>query len=155
MDADGRELWMLAHKYEVEGVKEWLLKRGISVESVCAAANFACESVEGVCDGLLEACREHGSWSVPKLGERALCGVRAEAAGELLRAHAENVHLGRACDVGERLRYAERWVRANEAVGVGGKAESKAGKRQGARLVGMLELNRLRACMPEKTINLM
>ena len=55
-DVDGRELWMLAEKYEVDGIKPWLVQHAITVESVCAAAHFACMCAEGVCEGLLEAC---------------------------------------------------------------------------------------------------
>ena len=142
--ADGRELWMLAHKYEVEGVKEWLMKHGITAESVCAAASFACESVADVCEGLLEACRKHASWSLPKVREGALAGVGVGAARELLRAHAEDVHLGRACDVAEGFRYIERWARANQpGCGVTSQGEDEAVKKQAASLVDMLELSRL------------
>ena len=143
-EADGRELWMLAHKYEVEGVKEWLMKHAITAESVCAAACFACECEADVCEGLLEACRKHASWSLPKVRESALAGVGVGAAGELLRAHAENVHLGRACDVAEGYRYAERWARANQlGCGASIERENKALKKQAASLVDMLELSRL------------
>ena len=50
-EADARELWLLAHKYEMDGVQEWLLKHGITVDSVCVAASFTCECVADVCDG--------------------------------------------------------------------------------------------------------
>ncbi len=140
-EADARELWLLAHKYEVDGVKEWLLKHGITADSVCAAASFACECVADVCDGLLEACRELASVSLPKVRESALCGVSADAALELLRAHAENEHLGRACDVGEGFRYVQRWARANEVLAV----ENKTIKKEAKRLTGTLELSLLPA----------
>ncbi len=139
--ADARELWLLAHKYEVDGVKEWLLKHGITVDSVCAATSFACECVAGVCDGLLEACRKHASCSLPKVRERALCGVRADVALELLRAHAENEHLGRACDVGEGFRYVQRWACANKGLAV----ENKTAHKEAERLSGVLELSVLPA----------
>ncbi len=139
--ADARELWVLAHKYEVDGVKEWLLKHGITVDSVCAAASFACECVADVCDGLLEECQKLASWSLPKVEESALCGVRADVAMELLRAHAENQHLGRACDVGEGFRYVQRWARANEGLAV----ENKTVRKEAERLTEMLELSLLPA----------
>ncbi len=139
--ADARELWLLAHKYEVDGVKEWLLKHGITVDSVCAAASFACECVADVCDGLLEACRNHASWSLPKVRESALCGVTADVALELLRAHAENEHLGRACDVGEGFRFAQRWACANEGRAV----ENKTVSKEAERLSRTLELSLLPA----------
>ena len=134
---------MLAHKYEVEGVKELLLRHGITAESVCAAASFACESVADVGDGLLEACRKHASWSLPKVRERALAGVTVGAAGELVRAHAENPHLGRVCDVAEGFRFVERWVRANQDALANSEAENKAVQEQAESLVDMLELSRL------------
>jgi hypothetical protein len=140
-EADARELWLLSHKYEVDGVKEWLLKHGITVDSVCAAASFACDCVADVCDGLLEACRKHASWSLPKVRESALCGVRVDVALELLRAHAENAHLGRACDVAEGFRYAQRWACANEGLAV----ENKTVHKEAERLSGMLELSLLPA----------
>jgi hypothetical protein len=139
--ADARELWLLAHKYEVHGVKEWLLKHGITEDSMCAAASFACECVEDVCDGLLEACRKHASWSLPKVRESALCGVSADVALELLRAHAENEHLGRACDVVEGFRYVQRWACANEGLAV----DNKTVHKEAERLSGMLELSVLPA----------
>jgi hypothetical protein len=129
---------MLAHKYEVKGVKEWLLEHGITVDSVCAAASFACESVQDVCDGLLEACRKHASWSLPKVSEGALAGVPARAARELLRAHTENLHLGRVCDVAEGFKYVQRWVRTNEGSGM-----FTSAKKGAESLVEMLELSRL------------
>jgi hypothetical protein len=138
-DADGREVWMLAHKYEVNGVKEWLLEHGITVDSVCAAASFACESVQDVCDGLLEACRKHASWSLPKVSEGALVGVPARAARELLGAHTENIHLGRVCDVAEGFKYVQRWVRTNERSGMFTSAKKEAAES----LMEMLELSRL------------
>jgi hypothetical protein len=137
-DADGREVWMLAHKYEVKGVKEWLVEHGITVDSVCAAASFACKSVPDVCDGVLEACRKHASWSLPKLSEGGLVGVPAQAARELLQAHIENIHLGRVCDVAEGFKYVQRWVRSNEGRGMFTSAEGAAES-----LVEMLELSRL------------
>ena len=125
----------------MDGVKEWLLKHAITVDSVCAAASFACECVAGVCDGLLEACRKHASCSLPKVRERALCGVRADVALELLRAHAENEHLGRACDVVEGFRYVQRWACANEGLAV----DNKTVHKEAERLSGMLELSVLPA----------
>ncbi len=140
-EADARELWLLAHKYEVDGVKEWLLKYGITVESVCAAVSFACDCVADVCDGLLEACRKHASWSLPKVRESALCGVSADVALELLRAYAENEHLGRACDVVEGFRYVKRWASVNEGLAV----EDKTVHKEAERLSGTLELSLLPA----------
>jgi hypothetical protein len=45
---DGRELWVLAERYEVYGIKPWLVQHAITVENVCAAAHFACMCAEGV-----------------------------------------------------------------------------------------------------------
>ncbi len=95
-------------RYEVEGIKEFLSKYGITAKSACAAAQFACDCVEGVCEGLLEACREHASWRLPKYDEAVLQGVGARAAGELLQAHAANPYLGRTCDIVEGFKYVER-----------------------------------------------
>jgi hypothetical protein len=129
---------MLAHKYEVKGVKEWLVEHGITVDSVCAAMSFACDSVQDVSDGLLEGCQKHASWSLTKLSEGGLVGVPALAARELLRAHAENQHLGRVCDVAEGFKYVQRWVRSNEGRGMFTSAEEAAES-----LIEMLELSRL------------
>jgi hypothetical protein len=123
----------------VDGVKEWLLKHGITVNSVCAAASFACECVSDVCDGLLEACRQLASWSLPKVRKSALCGVRADAVLKLLQAQTENEHLGRACDVGEGFRFAQRWACANEEPAV----ENMPVHKEAVRLSGMLELSLL------------
>jgi hypothetical protein len=125
----------------VDGVKEWLLKHGITTDSVCAAASFACDCVADVCDGLLEACRKHASWSLPKVRESALRGVSADVALELLRAHAENKHLGRPCDVVEGFRYVQRWACVNEGLAV----DSKTVHKEAKRLSGMLELSVLPA----------
>jgi hypothetical protein len=131
---------MLSDRYEVDGIKEFLSQPGITAESACAAAQFACDCAEGVCEGLLEACREHASWSLPKYDEAALKGVGARAVGELLRAHASNLYLGRTCDIVEGFNYVERWVRANRDEG-GDENSDVVGHAQ--ELMGMLDLKRL------------
>jgi hypothetical protein len=130
-------------------VKEWLLKHGITADSMCAAASFACECVADVCDGLLEACRGLASSSLPKVKEGALCGVRADAMFELLRAYAENEYLGRACDVAEGFMCVQRWARANAGVGVENK---DAVHKEAMRLTEMLELSLLPASFLSKHV---
>jgi hypothetical protein len=138
--ADGRELWMLSDRYEVEGIKEFLSEQGITAKSACAAAQFACDCAEGVCEGLLEACRKHASWSLPKYDQASLACVGVRAAGELLRAHATNPYLGRTCDIVEGFKYVERWARANRDDGDDNDFDAVE---QAQELVGMLDLSRL------------
>jgi hypothetical protein len=76
--------------------------------------------------------------SFAKLSEGGLVGVPARAARELLRAHAENPHLGRACDVAEGFKYVQRWVRSNE-----GRGMFSSAKKGAESLMEMLELTRL------------
>jgi hypothetical protein len=116
MVADGRELWMLADKYEVDGVKQWLVKHAINMESVCAAAQFACACVDGLCDGMLESCKEHASRSLPRIKECDLAGVGLAAATELLSAHVQNGYLGRPCDVVEGFKFVQRWSAAQRSM---------------------------------------
>jgi hypothetical protein len=40
-EADGRELWLLAERYQIKGIKEWLMKKGIDEEGLFAAAQYA------------------------------------------------------------------------------------------------------------------
>jgi hypothetical protein len=40
-EADGRELWLLAERYRVQGVKEWLMFKGIDEEGLLAATQYA------------------------------------------------------------------------------------------------------------------
>jgi sugar lactone lactonase YvrE len=53
--ADGRELWVLAEMYEVEGMKEWLLEDGIDQWNLLAAYEFGLVP-EGYRDELKEKC---------------------------------------------------------------------------------------------------
>jgi hypothetical protein len=111
-DADGRELWILAEKYEVDKIKLSLVKHALTVENVCAAAHFACECEEAVCDGLLLACQDHASCSLPRVKECDLTGVGLAAAPELLRAYVQKMYLGRAGNVAEGFKFVQRWAAA-------------------------------------------
>ena len=53
--ADGRELWLLAEMYEVDGVREWLLTEGVDKESVFGAYEFGLVP-EGYRQDLRESC---------------------------------------------------------------------------------------------------
>jgi hypothetical protein len=39
--ADGRELWLLAERYQIKGIKEWLMDKGIDEDGLFAAAQYA------------------------------------------------------------------------------------------------------------------
>jgi hypothetical protein len=88
---DGRELWMLGDRYEVDRIKEWLLMHCITSRSACAAAQFACDCEEGVCESLLQACCTHARTHLRSYGIASLKGICARAAGELLRAYVSKV----------------------------------------------------------------
>ncbi len=141
-DVDGRELWMLAEKYEVDGVKRWLLKHAITLQSVCAAAQFACMCVEGVCDDLLKACQEYASWSLPRVQESDLVGVGLAAATELLRGYVQNEYLGRACEIAEGFKFVQKWAAAQRSM-PGHNETDEDIIRQARSLCELVELERL------------
>ncbi len=110
----------------------------ITTESVGAVMHFACECVEDVCEGLVQACCKHASWSLPQIDESALKGIGSVAAGHMLDSHAKNTFLGRTCDVMEGFKFVERWADANKSPEAEQQVVAAAGK-----LLKTLELNRL------------
>ncbi len=42
--ADGRELWILADAYKVRGMREWMVREAINVQSMPAVMHYALES---------------------------------------------------------------------------------------------------------------
>jgi hypothetical protein len=109
------ELWALSDFYDMQRIKEWLMKHAITAETVCAAINFAHKHPKEACKGLLEACREIAMLKLPRLSQDMLEGVGYEAARDLLQAHSQNPHLTRRCDVAEGFRFVERWYLANKS----------------------------------------
>jgi hypothetical protein len=55
-NADGRELWVLAEMYNVEGVRKWLAGEGINRGNVCAAYEFGQMSVGVERGEILKGC---------------------------------------------------------------------------------------------------
>jgi hypothetical protein len=114
--SDGRELWVLADLFQVDGIHDWLLDQGVTEDNVCAAAQYALETAPNGCgktERLMDACRKVASYGLARVPEGSLCGVSATAAQQLIVAHRDNAFLGRACDVTEELRFVDKWIRAN------------------------------------------
>lgn len=123
--ADGRELWVLGEMYEVGGLREWLLEKGIGKRSLLAACEFA-SMPEGVDRGvILERCAGIGEKQNWAFDEEVMRAASKEAVKGLATTIAK-----RACQPGERLgwryvqhafRVVEKWVRVNGgAMGGGG-----------------------------------
>jgi hypothetical protein len=57
-DADAAEVWLLAHMYDVNGIKEWISANCIDKSTIAAAMEFALSvaSASDVCPDLLKAC---------------------------------------------------------------------------------------------------
>jgi sugar lactone lactonase YvrE len=112
--ADGRELWLLAEMYEVEGMHEWLLEDGINEESVCAAYEFGLVP-EGYREEVREACRSLARRGLGGVGAGSLRGVGAKAMKGLVEALERN--RGRRKRVRQILlegfQLVERWWKVN------------------------------------------
>jgi hypothetical protein len=78
------ELWTLAHRFQVYGMKEWLTQNCLNDDCVCAAMHFACGCEDSaVCESLLQACRMYASCSLPRMSEASLKGIGGAAVCEL------------------------------------------------------------------------
>mmetsp|Transcript_643 Transcript_643/g.1359 ORF Transcript_643/g.1359 Transcript_643/m.1359 type:complete len:600 (-) Transcript_643:6-1805(-) len=137
--ADGRELWLLSELYTVRGIREWLLKDGITDSSIMAAFEFS-QVPEGERSEIAAACKDHASHGITGIDETALRGVKLEAAVEVMKArvHADLAGAGVWRVVKEGFEFAERWWQANEPPL--GPAVAREG---GMKLVAELDLGRL------------
>jgi hypothetical protein len=115
---DGRELWNLAHMYQVQGISDWLINYCINSKNVGAVAQFACECVDQVSGQLLAACQTKAFECLPELREQELQGIGPCAAMELLSAYMNyaNANPGRAHEVIEGFKFVSCWARANSGV---------------------------------------
>ena len=120
--ADGRELWILGEMYQVSGLREWLLGKGIGMGSLLGAAGFGVMPEGLNREGILERCVdvvEEGGWVVD---DGVLRGARREAIKGLV-VGAGRRGAGRRLgwrSVRDAFRMLDRWVDVNGGVMNGG-----------------------------------
>eukprot|EP00285_Hemiselmis_virescens_P017937 CAMPEP_0173380758 /NCGR_PEP_ID=MMETSP1356-20130122/3380_1 /TAXON_ID=77927 ORGANISM="Hemiselmis virescens, Strain PCC157" /NCGR_SAMPLE_ID=MMETSP1356 /ASSEMBLY_ACC=CAM_ASM_000847 /LENGTH=901 /DNA_ID=CAMNT_0014334461 /DNA_START=169 /DNA_END=2874 /DNA_ORIENTATION=- len=99
--ASWQEIWNLAVRYEVAGLKTWLAAN-IDSDTAAKAAEMGADAQE---HGLLEACFSYAADSLPQMPEESLKGVRACVALNLMVGHPAPV---------ERFKFAQLWCHAND-----------------------------------------
>jgi hypothetical protein len=133
---DARELWMLAQKYMVDGIQEWLIANCITAENVCAAAQFACDFGEGLCDDLLRKCKKKAAIQLPEYSQDSLRGLEFQVADKLLGEYlkrqracchkpafrgfarpklSKGVNQGCSSPDEQGFKFVERWMEANKS----------------------------------------
>ena len=135
--ADGRELWVLAEKFKVVEMKEWLVEEGINGSSVCAAYEFGLVP-EGERGDILDGCVALARRGLGGVEEEGLRGVGVDAVTVLVRARVSeggDERLGWR-GVREGFELVERWLRANGGTSGGRRSDC-------VRIVEELDLMRL------------
>ena len=111
---DAMEVWMLAHMYDVKGVKDWLADNCINHATLCAATHFACSvaSQEDVCPKLLDCCYDFARHISPnRITLDMLKGVCPAAADKLVEFFSKDGSLASKDSIAW---FVTRWMDANE-----------------------------------------
>lgn len=113
---EAMEVWMLAHRYDVGGIMEWIMEDGINKDTIAPAMHFACSvaSPKRVCPTLRKACKAVLSMVKPlDLGDTSLVCVSSLAMGDIVNALLENFKCPK-----DIFRMVVRWRSVNKDSGM-------------------------------------